>query len=152
MKKNLFLFVEGYKDYYFFSRVILPKIKFQYSKIEFIQFSNLEDKWNKIRKFISAIESDNDEYIIIVDKNDAICITDRKNKLKSKIQNIEEEKIFVVEKEIESWFLAGLNKENSEKLGIKNFTNTDNITKEIFEDLFIEKDLIPIITRIVRCF
>ncbi|MHC4361138.1 MAG: hypothetical protein ACYSTN_10185, partial [Planctomycetota bacterium] len=43
--------------------------------------------------------------------------------------------VIVIVKEIESWYLAGLDSKNCKKLGIKVFRKTDNITKEQFDKL-----------------
>lgn len=148
MKKVLYFFVEGYRDFKFFSDIIIPKLNPQNIDIQIFQYANLKGKWDKIESYIKAFEINGYEYYFIVDKNDAICITERKNKIMTKIKNIQKDKIIVVEKEIESWLLAGLNSKSSEKLNVKNLSNTENITKEKFEKMFegrIISEIIPII-------
>ena len=56
----------------------------------------------------------------------------KKKKTQEKHPNIDKDKIIVVIKEIESWYLAGLDNKACKQLKIKNFANTDNITKEKF--------------------
>jgi hypothetical protein len=44
------------------------------------------------------------------------------------------DRIIVVIKEIKSWYLAGLNKEDSKKLGLPILENTPNIGQKKFEE------------------
>ncbi|PTW03383.1 hypothetical protein C8C76_10118 [Halanaerobium saccharolyticum] len=41
----------------------------------------------------------------------------------------------MVIKEIESWYLAGLDQETSSAIGVQNFERTDHLFKEDFNDL-----------------
>ena len=70
-------------------------------------------------------------------------MTQRKNLLKTKkikSRLIEDDNIFVVIKEIESWYLAGLDKETLKKLGISySEKRTDLLTKERFDQLMSNK-------------
>jgi hypothetical protein len=75
------------------------------------------------------------EYICLADNDGSPCITDRKEKLQHDITNIKTEKVVVVFREIEGWYLAGINDSSSKKLGIKSLINTENITKKAFNDL-----------------
>ena len=78
----------------------------------------------------------NADYIFARDFNDAPCITAKKEKITSKFNQITEDKIIVVVKEIESWYLAGLDDKSLKKIGIrKRIRTTDNITKEKFNQL-----------------
>ena len=45
----------------------------------------------------------------------------------------------VIIKEIESWYLAGLDSENSKQLRISFSNATDNLTKEQFNSLILKK-------------
>ncbi|MFQ6057194.1 MAG: hypothetical protein ACE5J3_14580, partial [Methanosarcinales archaeon] len=60
-----------------------------------------------------------------------------KEKITNKFNRIiAEDKIIVVVKEIESWYLAGLDENTSKKLGIrKKIRTTNSITKEEFNQL-----------------
>ena len=51
----------------------------------------------------------------------------------------DKDKIIVVIKEIESWYLAGLDNEVCRQLKINNFADTDNVTKEKFNALIPKK-------------
>ncbi len=83
------------------------------------------------------------DYIILTDINHSPCVTQRKNLLKTKkikSRLVEDDNIFVVIKEIESWYLAGLDKETHKKLGISySEKRTDSLTKERFDGLMSNK-------------
>lgn len=79
--------------------------------------------------------------IILSDEDKESTIISRTTSSTSTEKLINDENIFVVKKEIESWYLAGT---NTTKIGIQIKTppdETDTITKENFEDL-ISNDII----------
>ena len=59
--------------------------------------------------------------------------------MQKKHPNIDKSKIIVVIKEIESWYLAGLDNKVCRQLKINNFADTDNVTKEKFNALIPKK-------------
>ena len=75
----------------------------------------------------------------MTDINDSPCPTAKKKATQSKLRNIDNDRIIVVIKEIESWYLAGLNDESSKELRIKHFRDTNNLTKEQFNNLMPPK-------------
>jgi len=136
---ELFILVEGYFDKLFFETVIMPVFndKKGANAIKILECSNktIEQKRNMIA---------HNDYIFISDKDENACITSVKDKIKSKFKRndadkIDKSKILIVVKEIESWYLAGLDGTKCRKLGIKEFKNTDNITKETFENSIPER-------------
>jgi len=117
--KRLFICVEGNDDERFFNEIFIPKFKEKYDTVKII-----------------AMGAD---YIYLTDINDSPCITAKKEETQSKYKNIDNDKIIVVIKEIESWYFAGLDNTVCRQLKIKNFANTDNVTKEKFNTLFPKK-------------
>ena len=66
----------------------------------------------------------------------ATSLITKRDKITGEFNQIAETKIIVVVKEIESWYLAGLDENTSKKLGIRKKIGTiDNITKEHFNQL-----------------
>lgn len=135
--RGIFIFVEGNNDELFFKNIIKPKLEGKYDYVKIIKHAN--EKKEKIKGYIKSINSMGAEYIFVVDINNSPCITARKQEVKNKLKSIDEERIIVVIKEIESWYLAGLEDAEAEKLGIPIFSNTDNITKEQFDNLIPKK-------------
>lgn len=132
--KQLFIFLEGNDDERFFENVVKPLIQERYSMIRFWRYS--QRKPEKVADFIRSINAMNADYIFSGDLNSAPCITVKKGKITKKFNQLAEEKIIIVAKEIESWYLAGLDEKTSKKLSIrKKIQFTDTITKEDFNRL-----------------
>ena len=79
------------------------------------------------------------DYIFLTDINSRPCVTSKKEERLKVHNQLDMDKIIVVIKEIESWYLAGLNAGSSEKLDIRHYVQTDSMTKEQFESLVPKK-------------
>jgi len=131
--KQLFIFVEGPDDERFFEK-IKPVIENKFDLVKFIRWATVSSI--SLGKYIKSLRStDSANYFFVTDINNSPCITHRKMRLK-KVKNygkvLEEERIVVVIKEVESWYLAGLNDVACRELRIKTLNNTNTITKEDF--------------------
>ena len=126
--KKLFIFVEGNDDANLFNKVLKPIIK--YDEISIIQYSSWEIR--KVNNYINSINCMGADYIFIRDIDSTRCVTAKKEEIVNKWNKIEPGKIIIVVKEIESWYVAGLDLEKCNKLKIKNFPCTDELTKEQF--------------------
>ncbi len=132
--KQLFIFLEGNDDERFFENVVKPLLQNRYSMIRFWKYS--QQKQEKIGNFVKSINAMNADYIFARDLNSAPCITFKKGQITKKFNRLAEENIIIVAKEIESWYLGGLDEKTSKKLSIrKKIRFTDNITKEDFNRL-----------------
>ena len=61
------------------------------------------------------------------------CVTFAKDRFRNKKSgDLDNERIIVVQKEIESWYLAGLEDVSCEKLGLPTMTCTEELSKEEF--------------------
>ena len=135
--KLLFIWVEGDDDEKFFNKILVPKFQKRYSTIKIIKYATM--KKERVDNYIKGIKAMRADYIYLMDINDFPCITAKKEKTQKKHQNIDKDKIIVVVKEIESWYLAGLDNKVCKQLKIKNFANTDNVSKEKFNALIPKK-------------
>ncbi|KYK33412.1 MAG: hypothetical protein HXS48_25745 [Theionarchaea archaeon] len=132
----LFILVEGNDDERFFKRIINPVFQEKYSSVRLWKYS--KKKLEKTKRFIKSIKSMNADYIYTADINEAPCITFKKEDVIQK-SGIEEDKIIIVVKEVEGWYLAGLSAENSKRLGISEIKDTNKTTKEDFNRLIPKK-------------
>lgn len=124
---RLFVFVEGLDDERFF------RWYFKEGNIEIICYAN--EKYTKIDSYIKSIKRIPDtEYIIIADA-DGKSSEDKKQIVLKDFPSSSIGNIYVVQYEIESWYLAGVTAEACTKHKVKHFRSTDNITKEIFDGL-----------------
>jgi hypothetical protein len=148
MKRMLFILVEGPDDKRFFEKIVRPLLQEPYTHVRLWMYSR--EKIERRRNLIKSIKAMAGDYIYVADINTAECVPSRKEKIMQKI-GIEEEKVIVVVREIEGWYLAGVRVEHSKKLGISEIRDTDNITKEDFNRLIPTKDSrIVFMERILR--
>ena len=132
--KHLFILLEGNDDERFFEKIVKSLLQERYSTIKIWKYS--QRKQEKIVALVNSINSMKADYIFARDFNDSPCITAEKEKITGKFKQIADDKIIVVVKEIESWYLAGLDENTSIKVGIRKKIRTANrITKEDFNRL-----------------
>jgi len=131
--RGLFIFLEGEDDKRFFEKIIVPKFEERYDFVKIISYAKM--KKQKIDGFLKSIKSTGFDYIFVTDINNKPCVTAKKQELETKLRNIDQDKVVVVIREIESWYLAGLDESSCKKLRIRNVTNTNTIDKERFNDI-----------------
>jgi len=135
--KLLFIWVEGNDDERFFKKILSPNFQKKYDNVKIVKYATM--KKEKVDNFIRSIKAMKADYIYLTDINDSPCVTAKKEEIQKRYPNIDKNKIMVVIKEIESWYLAGLDNEICRQLKINNFANTNNITKEKFEAMIPKK-------------
>lgn len=131
--RGLFIFVEGTDDERFFETLVKPKLEGSYAWVTLQRYS--QTSWRKTKSLIHNLPKIGAEYILIADIDDCPCVTIRKQKIKEKLPIVEEERIVVVIKEIESWYLAGLDSGECEALSLPEMPSTENVDKEQFNRL-----------------
>ena len=131
--KGLFIWVEGEDDARFFENIMIPQLQKEYNFVKMIRYATM--KREKINNFLKSIKLMSADYICVTDINSSPCVTSKKQKVKNNIRNIDEDRIIIVIKEIESWYLAGLSDIGSKKIKMRIFRTTDTITKEQFNNL-----------------
>lgn len=135
--KYLFIFVEGDDDERFFMEIFKAKIEKGYKSVIIKKYAC--EKIEKMNNYLKSIECMGGTYFFLTDINSAPCIAAKKQKIKDKYKNVNEDKIIVVIKEIESWYLAGLDDSSFRELRIRPLNNTNDITKEKFNQMIPEK-------------
>lgn len=134
--KFLFILVEGDDDERFFKGVIEPALTGKYDDVKLYKYS--QAKQDRIKNFIRSISDMQADYIVVTDIDHNPCITAKKEKLLAgKFSGIDRSHIQLVIREIEGWYLAGLNEKSRKDVGIKTKTApvTDDLTKEAFNRL-----------------
>lgn len=121
-----------------FEKILLDK----YSVVHIRKYAS--ERRLKLGQFIRLINRD-DEYIFVVDMDNAKNDVERKNCVTENIaDNVEHKKIVIIKKEIESWYQAGLNQKDSASLGIEYVSDTELVTKGMLYNTmpskFITKD------------
>ena len=137
MYKRLFILIEGPDDGRFFQLIIKPLFEIKYSNV--VIWEHASKSPQKTKNLINSINAMPSDYIFVTDMNSAPCITRRKEAKLSKLNNLNKDRIIVVIKEIESWYLAGLDDLHCKKYKIPSYKFTDGITKERFDSLIPRK-------------
>ncbi len=123
---RLYIFLEGGDDERIFETAFKEEFK-EYDHVQFVKHCQMKDE--KVDSFIKSINGMGADYIFVCDK-DKDCISLSKQKYLDRYSELEEEKMIIVEKEIESWYLAIINSGFKTKYKISEFTNTNSLTKE----------------------
>lgn len=132
---RLYIWVEGDDDDRFVKRILIPKFLSRYHHVqEPIKYST--QKHDKVEGYIKSIKSMGSEYVLFADIDSCGCCTEKKDKLILKYKTPEPQNIIIVRSEIESWYYAGISEETCEKLSVPVIANTDDLNKEMFNQIF----------------
>ena len=112
-------------------------MKKKYDYVEL--WKHAEEPPKRIVDFIKSSNQMKADYFFITDIDGMPCITKKKQKIMDDINRINSGNIIIVKREIESWYLSGLDKKSAKKCGIKSLNCTDKITKKAFNDLIPKK-------------
>jgi len=136
--KRLYVLLEGNDDKRFFEAIIKPRLITKYDLIKVWQYAQKPSR--RTKNLLKAINAMNSDYLYLRDINNHPCVTAGIESVKRKYKNrIDVNYVLIVVKEIESWYLAGLNDKSCEELGLPAFDYTDNIDKEQFNKLIPKK-------------
>ena len=137
MLKILFVWLEGPSDEQFFEGTLEPILSSRYVSIHKIPYA--ERSTTSINKKLHEVVRSNVilDYLWCadLDPDQYPCVTEKKRAEISRHPLLRPDRIAVVAPEIEAWYLAGLDSEACEALGIPEYQNTDSITKEKFKQL-----------------
>lgn len=129
--KLIYFFIEGYYDRLFFKNIIEPILKEYGYLVELVEYSR--KKSQETMRFINSIERMAfADYLFISDLDKVKNVNTKIKQLVNTYDNLDENKVVIVIKEIESWYLAGLSSDVSEKIRIKSYPNTEKIGKDKF--------------------
>jgi len=137
MKRKLFIWVEGGSDARFFEAVLKPLLEKKYNRVEVRTYATL--KKSKVVNLLRGIRASDNDYILVADIDQEPCVTAKKQRLLDRFRPIDDGRIRIVIKEIESWYLAGLDDAASSILGLPDLETTDTVTKEDFNVLMPER-------------
>jgi len=117
-----------------FEKIVLPIFNKRQITVSLRMYAN--EKHQELAKLIQSLKQMNMDYILVADKNsEQTCITAKKENIRQRYNNEAEiDKIIVVIKEIESWYLSGLIEEQAKKLDLPVLDNTENVGKRKFDE------------------
>ncbi len=151
----ILILVEGTDDEMFFNYVVRPKLAQTYDYIQIERYSEAtKGEVNSILYDYFAMNTTVEvqaDAILVADLNASPCVTDRKERIRRGYRSLSGDtgialgphlstRIFIVCREIESWYLAGLSDTECKRMGIATgLQNTDHLTKEQFLGLIPNK-------------
>ncbi|MCW5935490.1 MAG: hypothetical protein KIT45_14510 [Fimbriimonadia bacterium] len=143
--KFVWFLVEGDEDERFLTH-FLDRLapKFHSIAVEYKMIQYAKKKSDDCLNTIRSLRGMDNDYFILMDKDQYPCCTHCKEVIRAKIGNeADDSRIIVVEKEIEAWYLAGF---TTSPL-IKNLTvpsDTNGVDKQRFEQLVKSKTKLPL--------
>lgn len=130
--QRLWVLLEGNDDERFFEWVIRPIFEEMYDFVRSWQYA--QKKTKEVKAFLRSIKSMDSDYFFWGDINSVPCVTVKRKRLIGRYgQILDADNIIIIIREIESWYLAGLDGKICKELGIHAFQKTDSITKEEFD-------------------
>lgn len=143
--RYLRIFVEGPSDKDLFEKKLKSVINkhFKASRfcIEFIEYKSLSRFGaEEINRILIMSRKYGDKVIFTGDCAESHCITEAKDKLKKTYTEINNYPIFIVKQEIESWYLAGLDKRAQKELGLEYYSDTDKIKRSRFKKMVPDEE------------
>ena len=148
--KRLDIWVEGPHDSIFFNNIIKDIFEEKGYIVRVREYNGDEIKgelMNKtVSKLINYLESDeykksNEknfcplQYIFVRDFDDSLSYNEKKEEITKIVKKIDKNKIVIVRRIIESWYISGLNRKKCNRLGIpvNKIKRNENITKNEFD-------------------
>ena len=127
----LVILVEGDDDVRFFERVVTPHLRHKFHQVKLWPYA--QEHKRSVKAFLRSLVQIGADYLYVVDLNGAPCVTSRKQVVRRRLAAIDETRIVVVSKEIEAWYLAGIDDSCCGRLRIPRNSDTDAVTKERFK-------------------
>jgi hypothetical protein len=134
MQRLMWIFVEGETDRGFADTVLLPILRKRYDYVDTWEYAQKPPE--KTAEFLRALKSMKADCLFLADIDDSPCVTARKNRLVMRFrQALNPADAIVVIREIESWYLAGVDDRACREFGVQGLSRTDDLTKEQFQHM-----------------
>ena len=111
--------------------VLAPIFQATFDHVAIWDYSQKKDA--KLTSLIRNIGSMNAGYLLFGDIDDRPCVTVTKEYLVNRFSVPAWDRIVVVRREIEAWYLAGLDEASCDELGLARVSDVDSTTKEQFD-------------------
>lgn len=128
--RRLFILVEGADDVRFFDRIVKPLLEPRYTSVELIAFASL--RRGMVSRFLRSLERLGHDYILATDIDAEPSVKAKKRVILERFPDLDLGKVIIVIKEIEGWYLAGIDDDQQLTFDLVPFHSTDNLTKEAF--------------------
>ena len=143
LSSDLYVFVEGQDD----ERLIEKIFEKCFKKFNPIIFKYIHADVSMVRDLICRLNSNNENYVMLVDRDDATCIPGRK-RTRIHTYDVREENVFVVDISIESWYVSGVNHPKFDLSSIR----SETINKDEFDHVVHRHNHTPEMIEITKKF
>jgi len=144
MHKILHVLVEGDDDESLVDNVIKPWLVTNDRYNDVIPFQYARKEKEIIENYVNTVNHKGEDLICLADSTHAQCIPERLEQLiKYEIGTFNLGMIFVVVKEIEGWYLAGVDSGCCRRIRVQYVPRTDQITKEAFHAIIAKSKYRP---------
>ena len=131
--RMLWLLVEGADDRRFCRDILIPVFQTTFDHVQAWEYSQRRPV--ERARILRSIGSMNADYILFGDIDERPCVTVTKETITNQFAGLTWDRIVVVRREIEAWYLAGLDEAACGDLGLGQVSDIDSITKEQFDQL-----------------
>lgn len=131
--RRLFILVEGADDVRFFDRIVKPLLEPRYTSVELIAFASL--RRGMVSRFLRSLERLGHDYILATDIDTEPSVKAKKRVIVERFPDLDPKKVIIVIREIEGWYLAGIDDDMQRSFDLSPFHSTDDLTKEMFNAL-----------------
>ena len=132
-ERRLFILVEGNDDERFFSRIVKPLFAPLYTSVEIVMYACMKNE--KVNSFIRSIGEMGHAFIMCADIDQEPNVLAKYRMMTVRYDLFANDHFVIIIREIESWYLAGLDERAQHRLGIRQYGSTNHITKEIFNTM-----------------
>ena len=129
---RIYVLVEGSTDTLFVERVVMPAFKRERPNavVQVLEYAARAPRW--LRALLRSIEAQKADYVFVCDQDASVCKSSCKLKRQGTCDSLMSHRICVVDREIEAWYLAGVDSDACRELKMHFLPSTDGITKEDF--------------------
>ena len=138
--KKVLLLVEGDDDSRFIKKIIIPIINNFYSNVSVREYIQLNKKLREI--LINNYERNGDDIFVFADYDNTTCISNKIKSVRKNYNFTNSLKIFIVKKEIESWYIAGIDDALLIKYKLSPIEDTENLSKKFIDHIGTQDDSI----------
>jgi len=129
---KLALWVEGDRDRRFCDGVLKPVFGISYGLVLVREYRQLPRP--VVNKLLRSMSCEGFDHLFFADQDTAPCVSSRKSKVKQGYPDLTDDRIVVVSREIESWFLAGIQPSHAKRFAIPILGRTDDLSKADFDE------------------
>jgi len=134
--KSYWILVEGPDDESYAKGVIAPLVKNKYhcDYVHIYRYQNRPKK--EVQDLLKSILAMGEKVLCFADIDECPCVTSAKDRVRrKKFNDLPDDQIVIVQKEIEGWYLAGLDDISCKKLGFPRINTTEDLCKEEFNNM-----------------